>query len=207
MKATLTLRKFDKNYRLLEEREQPSRSWLAGLLRLLYTARNIATNAWNDPVQRYEIATLTIASPGGGGSIVVQHGHNSYTCRDHINSENIGIVIGTGVGAVAPANYALGTQIAHGRGAGQMEYGGCDVAGLIIAHPNGQFTIRRFFENNSGGGITVQEVGIYAGGTDGPGVADAVHSWAFCIARDLTGGVAVLDTELLEATYTVQITV
>jgi hypothetical protein len=226
MKATLTLRRFDKNYRLLEEKEQPSRSWVLNFLRILYvmhaqiqsgapysmpditnTAQNVASNAWNDTTQKYEINNLAIGSQGGGGSILIPYGNNIFLHRDHLDSENIGIVIGTGVGAVTPTDFALGTQIAHGRVAGQMEYGGCDVAGFIITHPNGQFTIRRFFENNSGGGITVEEVGIYASGCGGYPGGNAPYAWPFCIARDLTGGVAVADTELLEATYTVQITV
>lgn len=86
----------------------------------------------------------------------------------------------------------------------QIEYGGCELLSIAFADPNGQFTIRRYFTNNSGGSITVNEVGIYSVGTDS---WNTHSSWAFLIARDPTGGIAVADTEILRVTYVPQITV
>jgi hypothetical protein len=82
-----------------------------------------------------------------------------------------------------------------------MEYGGCELVNLLFSNPNGSLDIRRYFTNNSGGPITVQECGLYAAGTIDGG------SFSFCIARDLTGGITVNHTEILRATYTLQITV
>ena len=85
-----------------------------------------------------------------------------------------------------------------------LEYGGCELIGIAFSDPNGEFTIRRYFTNNSGGLITVEEVGIHAVGTKG---SYPYGAWPFLIARDLTGGIAVADTEILRATYVPQITV
>jgi len=85
----------------------------------------------------------------------------------------------------------------------QIEYGGCELLNITFSDPNGEFTIRRYFTNASDGSITVEEVGIYAVGTD----FNDCYAWPFLIARDLTGGIAVADTEILRVTYVPQITV
>jgi hypothetical protein len=84
----------------------------------------------------------------------------------------------------------------------EIEYGGCELINLIFSDPDGEFTIRRYFTNNSGVSITVEEVGIQVMGED-----TSNDGWVFLIARDLTGGIAVADTEILRVTYVPQITV
>jgi len=82
-------------------------------------------------------------------------------------------------------------------------YSGCEVYGLSFSHPNGQFSIRRYFQNASGSSWTVNEVGIYAMGTH-----SSSECWSFMIARDLVSpGIAVPDGQLLRVTYVPQITV
>lgn len=85
----------------------------------------------------------------------------------------------------------------------EIEYGGTEVLSLIFAGANGEFTIRRYFTNNSGQSITVEEVGIQAAGEDtGP------NGYAFLTARDVVApGVEVADTQILRVTYVPQITV
>jgi hypothetical protein len=84
-----------------------------------------------------------------------------------------------------------------------LEYGGCEVLVPAFVAPNGQFTIRRFFTNVSGGSWTINEVGIYALGTH-----YSAECWSFCIARDVVSpGITVLNGELLKVTYVPQITV
>jgi hypothetical protein len=227
--AKLILERFDKDHQLLERREQPSRSFVLGFLKLLYvahaqiqsgapysmnditnTARNVDSSTSGYSYDRRSKSTLRIGSSPGSSSILCHAGEGTNTSgycdilHETIQGELIGIVVGTGVAAVTPTDYALGTRLAHGSAAGQLEYGGCELLSITFANPNGQFTIRRYFTNNSGGTITVQEAGIYSVGTYAP---VPWYAWPFCIARDLTGAVAVANTELLRVTYVVQITV
>jgi hypothetical protein len=229
MKTKITLQRYDREYNLLEEKEIQSRSWLLNLIKLLYldhlgtslagviditnTARTLHATAVSDV--RYIKSSLAMAGCGGGSYDIFCPGHIfPFDNWQHIYvisvvdavhpGENVGIVIGTGVGAVAPLDYALGTKVAHGTGAGQMEHGGTEILIPTFADPNGSMVMRRYLRNNSGGNITVQEVGIYATGVK---YGDDAHIWLFCVARDLTGGFAVADTEILRVTYTVQITV
>lgn len=227
--AKLILERLDKDYRLLERREQPSKSFLLNFISLLYVAHaqiaeatpyiiNDITNAPRnvDSVSSpgspcYSKANLRIGAPPGSSGVFLNPGSaqdlNPTVTNVTIEGERIGIVVGTGNAAVTPADVALQTRVLHGTQAGRFEYGGCELIAIAFADPNGQFTIRRYFTNNSGGVITIQEAGIYAVGTDKGTSVATCFAWPFCIARDLTGGVAVNNTELLRATYVVQITV
>ena len=95
-----------------------------------------------------------------------------------------------------------------GRSIGEFQYGGCELIGLAFSDPNGEFTIRRYFNNACGVSKTVNECGIHAiGSQHGTSTGDG-FAWPFCIAHDIVSpGVAVADAELLRATYVPQITV
>jgi hypothetical protein len=234
MKTKLTLRRLDKQGSLIEKRERYTHSWTLNLIKLLHITflkpevagndatditgniRNLQINqAGGDSGTKVRTAqnTLRMASPGGNSYIFALPGfaigeQTDWVTTVIVPAQDVGVVVGTGVGAESPSNIALGTKIVHGNGAGQFEYGACELSLPAFVNPNGEFAIRRFFTNNSGGGITAQEVGLYALGiravSAGP---NQINAWLFCVARDLTGGVAVADTELLEVTYTIQITV
>jgi len=220
--AKLILERLDKEGRLLERREQQSRSFTLGFLQLLYVAhaqiQAAAPYSMTDidgvardidsqggAGYRYVKANLMLGSAPGSSGVACWPGTGDIPNPSDITieGEKIGIVIGTGVGAVTPTDIALGTRILHGTQANRFEYGGCELIGIAFSDPDGEFTIRRYFTNASGGPITVEEVGIYSVGTYYTGK----DAWPFCIARDLTGGVAVADTEILKVTYVPQITV
>lgn len=224
--AKLILERLDKEGNLLERRGQKSKSFTKNFLALLYVAHaqilesapysiTDITGAARDvdsyatvPGARSTKSTLMIGSTPGNAGMYSFCGFTSVALTNTmIEGSKIGIQVGTGVGVVAPTDVALGTRILHGTGAGLLEYGGCELVGIAFADPNGQFTIRRYFTNHSGGLITVQEAGIYAVGTLYKATSPFGTPWPFCIARDLTGAVPVNDTELLRVTYVVQITV
>ncbi len=90
----------------------------------------------------------------------------------------------------------------------ELEYGACEIFGLAVANPNGQFSIRRLFTNNSGAVVTVNECGIYAAATRYVAYYAGSQSYSHCIARDqVSPGVTVNPGEVLAVTYTPQITV
>ncbi|MDD5510770.1 MAG: hypothetical protein PHI12_08170 [Dehalococcoidales bacterium] len=97
---------------------------------------------------------------------------------------------------------------AVGRSQGEFEHGGTLVGNLVIADPNASMDITKFFVNNSGGAITVNEVGIQSFSWQAGNGGNGNQSQPILIARDVVGpGVAVADTEILLVTYTPQITV
>jgi len=218
--AKLILERLDKEGRLLERKEQQSRSFTLGFLQLLYVAHAQIQSGAPYTINDITDTPRTVDNQGSIGArlgksnlmIGAAPGHSGVFCGGKnefdpsvmtIEGQKIGIQVGTGVVAVTPTDIALATRIAHGRSAGELEYGGCELIGIAFSDPDGEFTIRRYFTNASGGPITVEEVGIYSPGGD----YDAPAIWAFLIARDLTGGVVVADTEILKVTYVPQITV
>lgn len=102
--------------------------------------------------------------------------------------------------------------IADGTCGAEMEYGATDIYGLSISNPNGSFTMRRIFMNNSGEAITVQECGIYTplsryiAWASGDGAVN-YNAFIVCAAHDTFAGIAVANAESLEVDYTPSITV
>lgn len=98
---------------------------------------------------------------------------------------------------------------ARGTALAELEYGGCEIFGLSIANPNGEFNIRRLFRNSSGGIIAVSECGIYSIGSYYRSHDDEEGGvFSFCVARDLISpAIDVANGEDLAVTYTPQITV
>jgi len=118
-------------------------------------------------------------------------------------NESFGIVIGTSNAANSTSTYALGSQIANGTSAGQMQYGAVSVAALTTSGNTISFTANRTFTNNSGASITVAEVGIYLAIYDG---YQAVHYMT--MARDvLASAVTVANTTPITVYYTIQLTI
>ena len=74
-----------------------------------------------------------------------------------------GIFCGTGDTAVAIDDYKLEAVIASGVAAGQFDYKGAATIGdVTLDGSQAKFVVSRHPVNNSGGSITVREIGIYA---------------------------------------------
>ena len=73
-----------------------------------------------------------------------------------------GIVVGTSDTAFSVEQYALGALIAHGTGAGQFAYQVSGFVSKAYASKVWTATSSRIMNNNSGGDITVKEVGLYS---------------------------------------------
>lgn len=70
-----------------------------------------------------------------------------------------GIVVGRTAG-VTLADYAMNLRVDNGVGANQLQYGGNSLTGPVTVGSTRQFTIARTFTNNSGGDVTINEVGL-----------------------------------------------
>lgn len=91
----------------------------------------------------------------------------------------------------------------------EVEYGACEVSGLTVV-ADAKFTIRRLFTNKCGNALLIQECGIYAVGIAAGnfGTTFLGNTYPLAIARDVIAPhIDLLDTEVLEVTYTPTITV
>jgi hypothetical protein len=107
-----------------------------------------------------------------------------------------GPVVGTGTGAFDFDNQALGTLIAHGNGAGQLQYGATTFTAPQTVGNDRYFEIIRTFQNASGSDITVNEIGLY-------GNSSSVY---YCLAREVIGGgILVPNGQTLTVTYKIKV--
>jgi len=78
--------------------------------------------------------------------------------------DSIGLIVGASDSAFSATATALTAKIAHGTGAGQLEYSVMPYAtDTVEPATNGSkttMTLARRFENSSGGSVTIKEVGI-----------------------------------------------
>jgi hypothetical protein len=112
-----------------------------------------------------------------------------------------GIVVGSNAAAENFENSALGTLIANGVGAGQLSYvqGDAPVKSYNAGTLTYQVVHVRYMNNNSGGDVIVNEVGIY-----GSNYLDG-STKAYMVSRDKLGAtVTVPNTGQLKVTYTFQ---
>ncbi len=108
-----------------------------------------------------------------------------------------GILIGTDTTSESFESYNLGSLISHGVGGGQVEYSESDIPVLSWDSGNKKFicTYTRRMLNNSGGSITVGEVGLVY----------AVGQYRFLFARDvLSPTINLADAEQLTVDYTLE---
>jgi len=127
----LKLERFDKNYRLLERRVQPMRSWTKGLIELLYTHASLVpagTPYANNGDPDNNIRNLYLASGGatyrsmantgqvvgGGGYAGLPAKYPAFQHNQAIMGSDIGIQIGNGNTAVTPTDKRLARRIGHG---------------------------------------------------------------------------------------------
>lgn len=120
--------------------------------------------------------------------------------------DTFGIQVGTGTNAVTANDYALQTKIAHGSGAGQLSYGLTTIpqtTGPAVTGSRAYFDFVRIFTNNSGGDITINELGLVA--EEQLQVGTKVY---IMYARDkLTTGATVPNGGTIQVKYTLYVTV
>lgn len=183
---------------ILDEKFKVSESIVGNFLQLLYI--NLSrTDEINYIASSFNGATGNSTcknSAGVNGTLPVDT--NNFGLGAGVGADTYGTLIGTGFTAPLTTDFKIETVINNGVGAGQMTYTP-QYGSLAPANVGSitNFTLQRIFTNNSGAGITVQEVAILT----------AQGANKYCIYRDLiAGGVNVLDTQSLTANIKFEIT-
>lgn len=125
------------------------------------------------------------------------------TTRCQVNgpegNTNYGIMVGTGTNAVTMGDYALQTQIAHGNGASQLYHEAVTFGIPATSGYTRYFDFWRSFANNSGGDITVNEIGLY--------IYPTSQSYYYMYLRDvLSSGITLSNGQALTVKYRITIT-
>lgn len=109
-----------------------------------------------------------------------------------------GIVVGSGVNAESFEDYTLQTQIAHGTGAGQFSYAQCEAPAKSYDAGTKTYSCiwTRYLNNNSGGDVTVNEVGLIMS-------CNTNYGYRGMVSRDKLGApVVVASAGQLKVSYT-----
>ncbi len=182
--AVLELMVKDKNDKVTDHRIMKSRSFVRQFLELLFVEFN-----------KLPPKAALLMKDIGGSPRYIREGYRNFDCAGGVGELARGIMVGTGITAPTIDDYRLEATIAHGLGAGQLQYGGVTF-GLPASDPTtSQFTITRDFANASGGDITVSEIGLYVVGWDGA-------ARYFMVIRDvIAGGIVVPNGQTLTVNY------
>jgi hypothetical protein len=145
--------------RVVKRGKQPVKSWVKQWLQILYADFSATNTSGLDITGTSRTIDVGYSPRMDGGSGVTTRG----------------IVAGISDTPVTKDDYKLGSQISHGSSTGQLTYGAMSWD-APATYATG-YLIRgiRVFTNNSGGDVTVKEIGCYAN----------VGTYNFCIIRDV----------------------
>lgn len=205
----------DKTGRVIQRHRQRSHSWTRNAYNLMFC--QLASKDGDDATD-FEGGKLNIKNTGGTVRSasqpisVVSPATNvelheadvvGYGYLAGAGIDTFGTLVGTGTDAESFEDYELQTKIASGSGAGELAYG------AHVAHAETytagtktyKVDLHRYFNNNSGSTIGVNELGLAANGH-----APGSNNSKFLVARDKLGTVVnIPDTGQLKVTYTVSL--
>ncbi|MBA7542378.1 hypothetical protein ES705_34699 [subsurface metagenome] len=202
--AFLTLEVFGKNGKLLQRYHQRSHSWVRNAYNVMFS--QMAMKNGDDPVwgaghlnvkkTSGAIWSFEICLGTGGTGKDVDGTSEGYRAPAGIAVK--GILVGSGTDAESFEDFFLQTQIAEGAGAGQLNHAQSEAHAISYAALVFKNELARYFNNNSGGNIDVNEVVL---------TAEAGSGVEHIVSRDkLPATVTVPDTGQLKVTYTIQLT-
>jgi len=203
-KTFINMQVHDKEGNLTLDYSMPSRSWVRNAYnRLASQMLELDGATVTGSATAYEAGSLKIKQQN---ATVYTYGEwltgaQTYTTAA-ISNDTYGIIVGTGNTAESFEHYALAAKVANGTSAGQISYQAQDapVGAYNSDTKKWTATITRIFNNNSGGSISVAEVGYvcqlyYAAAKD------------MLVCRDLLAeAVAVANGAQLTVTYTIEMT-
>lgn len=167
-----------------------SESYVQQFIQILFAM--VKGQPTTQPIMLTDVANVSLGSP--------IH-YNTLACVALINIATRSIVVGTDNTAPDITDHALGAQIAHGVGAGQLQYSATTFGAPAADATTSQFTITRNFTNGSGGAITVNEIGLYALMQQLGAGAGAIDRYAMIIRDVVGGGISVLNGQTLTINY------
>ncbi len=206
LEAFIALEVFDKDGRLIQRHKQRSHSWVRNAYNCLFTT--LAGKNGNDAAP-FGAGRLNWKDTGGN---VRTNNYPIFSATANVDDVSVkgyragaandasGIVVGSGTNAESFEDYDLQTKIDNGSGAGQLSYVAGEAHSISYADTTMTNTLARYFNNNSGGDVDVNEVGLIFGQ-----MSNLIYH---CLmSRDkLASTVTVPDTGQLKVTYTIQLT-
>lgn len=208
LEAFLTLEVRDKNGEVIQRHRQRSHSWMRNAYNIIFAIIAAKNNNGG-----FGPGGLSLKDTGGAVRTGSQTFDYFQTSVDTVQSvygyladsgiDTFGILVGSGTNAENFEDYFLQTPITEGIGAGQLSHVASSTHS--VSYESGTKTLKdeiyRFFNNNSGGDVNVNEVGLVAAGLI------AGTNRKILTSRDrLASTITIPNTGQLKVTYTVQLT-
>ena len=209
LKAFITVEVFDKKGRRTKRIHRPCRSVVRNFYNWLVSqmmAINGSDDTWGDGYINRKIYISGTVEYTTKVLTLEDASHEAAGARGYCGGSgvsNVGIVVGSGATAESFEDYALATVIAHGSGAGQLAYQAGEAPAKSWTAGTRVYQVQhvRYFNNNSGGVVTVREIGLVCGRLS-LGTYQSTM-----VSRDvLASAIDVADAGQLKVTYTFEIT-
>jgi hypothetical protein len=159
----------DKDGKLIDKGRKESQTWVGNIVRflwMLFQGANVTSVA-----SRYQADTpAAIRNTANTSKAMGLVSSNSTYLGVGVGAgELVGIVVGASDAAVNINQYDLVSKILHGAGAGQLFYGANTVDSLSETSSTFTFRVVRSMTNQSGGSVTVREIGLFIKLSTSPG--------------------------------------
>jgi len=155
--ATLTIIVRDKDGKVIKKYKQKSHSPTANFIGLMLplTWYNTTGNSWTFTTTSNTTFTYQPTLKANGYGVAYPNNQNDY------NTYIINIIVGSGSSSNPYNAYNLNAPISNGSGTGQLLYSSISTpTSITINGSQAYFIISQSYANQSGGTITISEVGI-----------------------------------------------
>jgi len=191
--------------RVIQKQRQRSHSWVRNAYNMLFcdmAGRNASDSTYGAGYLNYKDTGAAVRY--GNWTIPWYYEDNvespgSLGFHAGAGDASYGIIVGSGINAESFEDYALQTPIAHGTGAGQLSYAASNspVRTWTPSTKTMKSELVRYFNNNSGGDINVNQVAL---------VAKLQSIYKGLMSRDkLVSTVTIPNTGQLKVTYTIEL--
>ncbi|AII59454.1 hypothetical protein X793_03665 [Dehalococcoides mccartyi CG4] len=199
----------DKDGEVIQSLRQRSHSWVRNAYNHMFSqlaVKNGSNGTFGPGYLNVKDTSGTVRSATGpiGNSNADLDG-TAYGCRGPAGDDSWGIQVGSGTNPESFEDYMLQARIANGVGAGQLSYIEQDPH-RITYDPGTRVLANvmvRYFNNNSGADIDVNEVGLVMNQPQG---GSTVYGKRLQARDKLASTVTVPNTGQLKVTYTIQLT-
>ena len=197
----------DSSGKVVQTYKDRAHSWNRNFYNLIYSSAACEEiddpTTFGDGLLNYKSTNATVSSTNQVGYIsTAQPDIQAGGYRGPSGDSTYGILVGSNTQAFAFNDFALVTQIVNGTGSGQLSHvlGEIPVRTWTLATRVMKNEWTRYFNNNSGAAINVNEVGLVSSGLSGT-------SNLGLVARDVLGTtVSVPNNGQLKTVYTIQVT-
>jgi len=138
------------------------KSLVGNFLQAVYALMNVNDAAWLASGAPWNSRVTGLRADTGGATLTM-NAAAVFVQNAGAGITTFGTVLGSAAVVPAPASFNVGTLIAHGSGAGQLQYGAQSVVqGVQVSGQNSNFILTRSYTNSSGGNVTVRAIAQYS---------------------------------------------